>query len=200
MGALQLAALLNADAFKAEMPMKLQFYNEKGYIDDIDATKIFNDDDVEAATEKIDEQVILDCIFMVKQYIFYVLATFALTKFYAMEENGGCVNSLMNTKMILLVRKFFAELVYGISSKEWDFSKNGVRFRTGGSSNNSLSELSISDVLPAAVPPPPPQPILKAKKSSHKGDWEVWTDNFSGQPYYHNTKTGVTQWDKPADA
>jgi hypothetical protein len=32
-----------------------------------------------------------------------------------------------------------------------------------------------------------------------QSDWQAVVDESSGDTYYYNAKTGVSQWDKPAD-
>ena len=47
-----------------------------------------------------------------------------------------------------------------------------------------------ADQPPAAAAPPPPAPPAS-------GDWREYKTPDTGEKYYHNCRTGVTQWDRP---
>eukprot|EP00516_Mucochytrium_quahogii_P009298 CAMPEP_0203781598 /NCGR_PEP_ID=MMETSP0099_2-20121227/10374_1 /ASSEMBLY_ACC=CAM_ASM_000209 /TAXON_ID=96639 /ORGANISM=" , Strain NY0313808BC1" /LENGTH=1398 /DNA_ID=CAMNT_0050682701 /DNA_START=78 /DNA_END=4274 /DNA_ORIENTATION=+ len=83
-----------------------------------------------------------------------------------------------------------------------------ARMQGGGGAGNARpswmkasSGGATSNPAPMKIPvvPKATVPVVAKPKKKVDPNWEKFTDDDSGEVYYYNSKTGVSQWDKPKD-
>lgn len=83
----------------------------------------------------------------------------------------------------------------------WGNSSNPAQalFLGAGNGNGALLNQSYATAA-GDNPPEKPTGVPPLKPAAQdSGDWREYTTQDTGEKYYHNCRTGVTQWDRPAE-